>query len=487
MSLSEEFGAAMAQAAQAQVVVVGDLMLDRYIHGSVGRISPEGPVPVFLERETTHRLGGAGNVCDNLTALGVAPHLTAAVGEDDEGAVLADLVANTTSGADLIRRSDVPTTVKTRYVARAQQLMRVDREQAKGLGEADAKALINATQAALPGAALLILSDYAKGVLTDEVAEALIGCALTAAVPIIVDPKSSDFSKYRGATIVTPNLSELRQASGGALDSREEITAAARALVQAHNLGAIAVTLSEDGILIVSADESFSARAVKSDVYDVTGAGDTVVATLAACLAGGLSLSAAAEIAMVSAGIAVTHPGAVSVSTAEIQSALTTMALRPEAKVIRDWNALAETVTRWRAMGQKVGFANGVFDLLHPGHLSLLSQAATACDRLVVAINADESVKRLKGPTRPIQSEDTRARVLSAIEGVDAVTIFAEDTPFEVISVLKPDLLVKGSDYTVDQVVGADIVQANGGQVLLVDLVSGFSTTGTVAKITGDT
>ena len=245
------------------------------------------------------------------------------------------------------------------------------------------------------------------------------------------------------------------------------------------------MTLSENGILIAGPVGDIYRPARKTDVYDVTGAGDAVLATLSACLIGGMTLDDAAEVAMASAGIAVTRIGAVSVPAADVEQALRDTSAKRNSKVVRDWSALAEMVGRWRAANETIGFANGVFDLLHPGHLSLLEQAASHCTKLIVALNSDDSVKRLKGPDRPIQPEDVRARVVSAVEGVAAVTIFGQDTPLELITLLRPDLLVKGSDYTVDQVVGAEVVAENGGAVLLVDLLSGHSTTRTVTQIKG--
>ncbi len=472
----------MQQAAGTRVLCVGDLMLDRYVYGNVERISPEGPVPVFLHRESSDRLGGAGNVCMNLAALGVAPHLNAVVGDDPEGRLLHAMLG-TGLGCDLVTRDDAPTTLKTRYIARGQQVMRIDKEDARALSAQTAQDLIAAARARMKDCDMLILSDYAKGALSGDTARQLIDMARAAGMRTIADPKSEDFGKYRGAFMVTPNLSELHKAAGPTGPDLEAITKAARRLCAAHDIEYIAVTLSENGILIVSQTDEIYQKARKSDVFDVTGAGDAVVAALSACLLGGMTLQDAAEIAMVSAGIAVTRTGAVSVPIADIDLALRSWSHRVESKIVPDRTALAERVRAWRAAGETVGFANGVFDLLHPGHLSLLGQASAACTRLIVALNSDSSVRRLKGPSRPIQSEDIRARIIASIEGVAAVTVFDEDTPLELITAIQPDLLVKGSDYTIDKVVGADVVQARGGAVLLVDLVSGLSTTSTVARI----
>ena len=482
MTLADRLDAALRRAAGARVLVAGDLMLDRYAYGSVRRISPEGPVPVFLQREIKDRLGGAGNVCNNLVALGLAPVLVAAVGDDAEGAALRTLVGGLCE-ADLELAGTVPTTVKTRLIAAAQQVLRFDREGSGRLPGAVGARLVERFRLRVREADLVILSDYDKGVLRGGVAERMIDAAVEAGVAVMVDPKSRDFGRYRGAHSVTPNLSELSAAAGHSLSALDEVAGAARELCARHRIGEIAVTLSERGILIVDGDDEVARPAHETNLFDVTGAGDTVMAALALARLGGLGRADAAEVAMAAAGVAVTRPGAVSVAGAEIVLVLSGAVERGAAKVVRDWDVLSDRVARWRAAGQTVGFANGVFDLVHPGHLSLLEQASAQCDRLIVAVNGDESVRRLKGPSRPIQSETARARVIAAMEGVAAVTVFDQDTPLELITALVPDLLVKGSDYAADQIVGGDVVRAAGGTVLLVDVVGGFSTSNSVAKM----
>lgn len=475
--------AALTAAADTRVLCIGDAILDRYVFGSIGRISPEAPVPVFAMTEQTDRTGGVGNVCRNLDALGVRADLVATRGTDSDGAVLDAQLGLCTRSVSLIERPLVPTTLKTRYIAKNQQVLRVDREEVCALTAIEETTLLARANQLLAGCNVLLLSDYAKGVLTPGVVTALISAARAADITVIVDPKSRDFGLYAGADLLTPNMAELEQAAGRKLSDQADVETACRELMAAHDIRAIAATRSEKGMLLVEASRAIPLVAMAHEVFDVTGAGDTVIAMIAACLSGGMALEDACYAAMVAAGIVVRRPGAAVVTGSEVARAIAGQDHLDRAGKIASIPELQDKIARWRQSGKTVGFANGCFDLLHPGHIGLLTQAAAECDQLIVAINSDASVARLKGPERPLQTSDVRGLVLSALDCVDAVVVFEEDTPFELITALQPDVLIKGSDYTVETVVGADVVQARGGRVALVDLVSGFSTTGTVEKI----
>jgi len=467
------------------VLVVGDLMLDRFVHGRVERISPEAPIPVMhVEREET-MLGGAGNVVRNLKALGAQPAFVSVIGDDAAGQELQAQVANSCGehGHLLLDRSRI-NTIKERHVSAGQQLLRVDRGTTAALSDTMAEALIDATRDALNKAAVLVISDYGKGVLTGRVLQAIIATASERNRPVVVDPKGRDFGRYRGARVVTPNKRELAEASGLPVGDDLAIVAAARKAAVDAGLAAVLATRSEEGMTLLDGERVTHLAAEAREVFDVSGAGDTVVAALAAGLAAGLDLVTAARLANVAAGIVVGKLGTAVVEPGEIAQLLHSRSLmEADHKVATLDGALAMT-ERWRRAGLTVGFTNGCFDLLHPGHVSMLRQAKATADRLVVGLNSDASVKRLKGESRPVQNEVARATVLASLSAVDAVVIFGEDTPLKVIETLRPDSLVKGADYTVDRVVGADLVRSYGGKVHLARLEEGHSTTNTIARLT---
>jgi D-beta-D-heptose 7-phosphate kinase/D-beta-D-heptose 1-phosphate adenosyltransferase len=469
----------------ARVAVAGDVMLDIYVAGSVERISPEAPIPVLRVERESAMPGGAGNVARNVAALGAAARLIGVVGDDDAGRRLGQLIAAETGLTnDLVAERARPTAIKTRYVGGAQQILRADRETVGPLGAALRARLIAAVDAALADCRVLALSDYGKGVLADGVAAELIARAKAAKRPVVVDPKGRDWAPYAGADVVTPNRRELAEAAGEALIDDHAVAAAAKALMARHRLGAVLATLGPEGMLLAHADGSVERfRAEAREVFDVSGAGDTVVAALAALLATGAALADAALIANVAAGIVVGKAGTATAAADEVAMALHRQDLMDaDAKVMTRAQAEAR-VRAWRASRLKIGFTNGCFDLLHPGHVSLLAQAHAACDKLVVGLNSDSSVTRLKGEGRPVQAETARAAVLASLAAVDAVVVFAEDTPIALIEALRPDLLVKGADYAKAQVVGADRVESWGGKVLLAELAPGHSTTATIKKL----
>jgi D-beta-D-heptose 7-phosphate kinase/D-beta-D-heptose 1-phosphate adenosyltransferase len=482
--LASDLGGEVKRLSRASVLVVGDAMLDRYVYGEVSRISPEAPVPILTVTREVAMPGGAGNVVRNLIALGAAAALVSVVGDDQAGSDLTGLVGGQ-QGVEpwLLVQGGRMTTLKTRYISQGQHLIRADREETIALPDKLAERLIRIATDAMAATSITILSDYRKGVLTTEVAQRLIASAKSLGRRVVVDPKGTDYSRYEGADVVTPNRRELAEATGLTLNSESSIVAAAQVLLQRHNFGAVLVTRAQDGMSLVTPTEIRHYPAEAQEVFDVSGAGDTVVATLAAALAVNIPLADAARLANIAAGIVVGKVGTAVARQSDLLSVLTpvTGALR---KVVTP-AAAAEAAERWRSRGYTVGFTNGCFDLLHPGHVHLLEQARAMCDRLIVGMNSDASVKRLKGPTRPAQQEAARAAVLASLASVDLVCMFEEDTPLEILSQIKPDLLVKGADYTVEQVVGAREVESWGGSVALAELLPGHSTTATLARLRG--
>jgi D-beta-D-heptose 7-phosphate kinase/D-beta-D-heptose 1-phosphate adenosyltransferase len=471
--------------ARARVLCVGDLMLDRFVYGAVDRISPEAPVPVCRVTSDAAMLGGVGNVARNLDGLGAAVDLVALVGEDAAAAEI-DALLGALGGvtASLARDSNRQTTVKTRFFGGAQQLLRADRETTGAPRASLAEALLDSAAAGMQQAGVVVLSDYGKGVLDGTAAGALIAAARTAGLSVIVDPKGDDYGRYRGATLVTPNRRELAEASRMPVGTDDEVVAAARAVMADCGIESVLVTRSAEGMTLVSADETHHLPAEAREVFDVSGAGDTVVAAVAAAVATGAALVDAARIANVAAGIVVGKVGTAVAYADDVIGAIHRHDLvEPGEMKVLGLDAATDRVQAWRRQGERVGFTNGCFDLIHPGHVALLAKSRAACDRLVVGLNADVSVKRLKGESRPVQNEAARAAVLASLASVDLVVIFTEDTPIRLIEALRPDVLAKGADYTIDTVVGADIVQGYGGKVLLVDLEPGHSTTATIARM----
>jgi len=471
--------------AGARVLVIGDLMLDRFVTGAVERISPEAPIPVLKVDDETVMLGGAGNVVRNLAALGAHAAFVVVVGADDAATDVGRLV-DALDGIDafLVTASGRRTSIKTRFLAGTQQMLRADRETVAPLAPDHRHAVVEAATKLMENCAVVVLSDYGKGVLDDGVAEELIAAANAAGATVIVDPKGRDYARYRGAGVVTPNRAELAEAAERPVVDAATADAAARILIDTFGFGAVLATLGADGMTLVPANDAPTVLDVEArEVFDVSGAGDTVVAMFAAALAAGAGYGDAAALANVAAGIVVGKVGTAVAYADDVVHALHHQDLSSaEAKVLGLAPAL-DRVETWRRRGLKVGFTNGCFDLLHPGHVSLLAQAREACDRLIVGLNSDASVTRLKGTGRPVQTEAARAAVLASLASVDAVVIFADDTPMALLEALRPDVLVKGADYTVDQVVGAAEVQGWGGRVVLAQLESGHSTTEIISRI----
>jgi D-beta-D-heptose 7-phosphate kinase / D-beta-D-heptose 1-phosphate adenosyltransferase len=469
-----------------KVVVIGDLMLDRYLWGNVQRISPEAPVPVLHLERTTETAGGAANVARNLSALGLDVFLVGVTGNDEgRELLLRELAADGLTTDGVLTASDRKTTVKTRVVGNRQQMIRIDEELAIPLALDDRQHVLAAAIARLPEADALVLSDYAKGVLSEDLCRALIESARAHGLPVLVDPKGADFSGYAGASVVTPNRGELALATGTSAQSLDALLRAAAVLRETLNLELLVLTLSELGMALIEPNGNHQIPAVAREVFDVSGAGDTVIATFAAGLAAGLGHFDTAHLANLAAGVVVGKVGTVPVTAQELLAAISGESALEQAAKICELAAARTQVRRWQADGERVVFTNGCFDLLHVGHVTYLERARSFGHRLVVGLNTDDSVRRLKGPDRPLIGEDDRARVLAALASVDAVVLFDQDTPLELIEQLHPDVLAKGADYREEQVVGAAQVKARGGRVVLVPLVEDKSTTGIIERMNG--
>ena len=470
--------------AGVRVVCIGDAMLDRFVYGEVERTSPEAPIPICRVVHEAAMPGGAGNVVANILALGAGVDFFAVTGDDEAGSELAALLDGREGlSSTIVSETGRQTTIKTRYLAAGQQLLRADRETTAAITPSTAEALYAGAVRALEGAGALVLSDYGKGVLGDDLIAKLIVAARTANRPVVVDPKGNNFARYRGATLVKPNRHELALAARMDAGGDAEIEAAAESIRRSCNVDAVLVTRSADGMTLVSPDGPSHLPAEAREVFDVSGAGDTVVAVLATAIAAGLSLLDAARIANAAAGIVVAKTGTAQAFAEDLAAALRGgNAHLGDAKIMTAKAAL-DRVLDWRRRGLRVGFTNGCFDLIHPGHVSLLAQARGACDRLVVGLNSDSSARKLKGEGRPVQTESARAAVLASLSSVDAVVIFSEQTPIKLIEAVRPEVLVKGADYKRQDVVGAEFVEGHGGEVLLAEIAPGHSTTATLARI----
>jgi len=467
-----------------RILVVGDVMLDHYVRGSVQRVSPEAPALVLQVQDEDWAMGGAGNVAANIASLGGTAVLLGLVGNDSAGTLLREMNFDRSLRIEtrLYCQPGFKTIQKTRFLAQDRHLLRADRESLAMSAEAEA-GLIDSIYDAAAECAAVVISDYAKGVITPAVVSAAVEAAKRRGIPVIADPKRPDFSYYRGCTVLTPNRKELALASGIEADSEQGIAAGME--VALAQFGApIVLTRSEQGISLFQPGAMPVHEPAGSQlVRDVSGAGDTVVAALSLSLAAGESLPKAMSIANIAASVAVAKSGTATVTAEELAGALLVDAepVRREEKL----GTLALAYARreaWRREGLTVGFTNGCFDILHPGHVKLLKAAKAQCDRLIVGLNTDSSVRRLKGPERPVQVEGSRAVVIAALTSVDMVMLFDDDTPMELIQVLRPDVIFKGADYTVDAVVGGAFVRSYGGRVVLVDLEQHQSTSNLIAR-----
>lgn len=482
-----------------RVLVIGDLILDRYTWGNAERVSQEAPVILLKADRREARLGGAANVCNMLRGLEAQVTVAGVVGDDGDGRALAELLRETGVACDcLLVDADRPTTVKERFIGRAanrhpHQILRVDTEISEALAEPIESQLVDWLAARVREFDVVLISDYSKGVCTPGVVATAIAAARRQGVPVVVDPmRGTDYSRYRGATTLTPNRLEAELATRRKIVSPEDAFAAGRELCRDMDLAMAIVTLDRDGMALVwpeatqatenlpPRDQVFPTRA--RAVYDITGAGDMVLATIGVALACGLSPAEAIELGNVTAGLEVERIGVVVIPREEIRAALVAAQTSQRPKVL-ERDALLAALTEDRIAGRRVVFTNGCFDLLHVGHITYLQEAASCGDRLIVAVNSDACVQRLKGPHRPVICERDRAAMLAALECVDYVVLFDEDTPRELLTELRPDVLVKGGTYTVDQIVGHEIVEAYGGRVVAAGMVEGVSTTAIVRSV----
>ena len=454
----------------SSVLVIGDIMLDRYWYGDTGRISPEAPVPVVNVNNTEDRAGGAGNVALNIAVLGCEVTLCGITGDDEAAQSLEEILQHQKVNCHFEKRSNQQTITKLRLMSRSQQLLRADFEKdfslTNGLN-------IEALSKLIEQHDVVVLSDYGKGTLADP--QPIIQAALVSNKPVIVDPKGSDSTKYRQSTLITPNQSEFDTIAGKA-SSEEDFFERGRKTRHSLNINSLLVTRSEKGMALFSANqEPYLQPTQAREVYDVTGAGDTVVATLASSIAAGTSITEAVQIANLAAGVVVGKLGTATVTPQELSYAM--LQQQPLQQGVTTELELTELLKQAKASGEKVVMTNGCFDILHSGHVTYLKQAAQLGDRLIVAVNSDDSVSRLKGPSRPINPSQQRMEVLAELSSVDWVVEFTEDTPQRLIEALQPNILVKGGDYKVEEIAGSESVLANGGDVIILDFVDGVSTT----------
>lgn len=476
---------------RSRVLVVGDLMLDCYYWGNVGRISPEAPVPVVKVNEKTYRLGGAGNVAANLSGLGCGAAVIGLIGQDAASGRLRDLLADFQIEDHCIADPDKPTTTKTRIMASKQQVVRLDEEDGSDIGKETADRIFSETVKLIPHVQAVILSDYGKGMFASfDFVQAIIQACNKAEVPVFIDPKGRDWNRYAGATCITPNTVELELVAGAPVGAEEDLIPVAREIRERLLLDWLLVTRGPRGMALFGDDAAPTMIAARArEVFDVSGAGDTVIATLAAVAGAGFPFAEAASVANTAAGIVVGKLGTERVRLSELEQALTEETERKPASTLWKVADIEEATSRlswWRQTDQRIVFTNGCFDLLHPGHVSLLHQARHLGDRLIVGLNTDASIQRLKGAQRPILPGPDRAAILSALEDVDMVVFFDEDTPLALIDALRPDILVKGADYRVEDVVGREVVESYGGQVCLVEILQGYSTTAITRKLSGN-
>lgn len=471
-----------------RVLCVGDLVIDQFVYGETRRVSREAPVPILDEKRRETMLGAAGNVIRNVVALGGKPSLVSVVGDDAEGELAARLL--TAEGVDpsgLVTVAGGRTGTKTRFVCNGHQMLCVDRDPIGHLSDTDRALLLHRIRDAAGQADIAILSDYGRGLVSRELAQGLVKACDAAGIRLCVDPRGKDYTRYDGAFIIKPNALELSEETG--IDVRDDESAERAldaAITRLDRTQAIIVTRSSSGMTVRGRDGR--ARHVRSrprQVYDVSGAGDTAISMLSLALSAGAGLDAAMRAADRAAGVAVGKVGTATVSAAEILDAERAQGFEDARTKLLTASAAAQTAARWRAHGLKIGLTNGCFDILHPGHVSLLRQARAQCDRLIVALNSDESVKRLKGEGRPVNHEFARATVLASLASVDRVVLFGEDTPAALIEAIAPDLYFKGADYTVEQLrpLGGDAVERHGGQIRLIPIEEGHSTTSTLARL----
>lgn len=470
-----------------RVLVVGDLILDQTYAGSVERISPEAPIPVVKVESRSEGLGGAGNVAHNLSRLGCRVVLAGAVGRDEEGALLKSLLARKGIECDSLIETDRPTTRKVRIVSGRQQMIRLDFERAEPIESGREEELFAGMGRSLEkGVGAVVLSDYGKGVCTSGLCRRVIEFCRKRKIPVAVDPKGPDWDRYRGCTLVTPNLKELGEAARRNIPNEDrEIEDAARELLARFGVDNILVTRSDRGMTLVSGERVTHEKALAKEVFDVSGAGDTVVAVVAAFLASGASLADAAIAANRAAGFVVGKAGTYAIGREELLAELRKDPFSDSLSKVVPLEQAQSQVRAWKADGKRVVFTNGCFDVLHAGHVYCLEKARALGDRLVVGLNSDSSIRRIKGPDRPVNAEPFRAKLVAALSPVDLVVVFEEETPLNLIQALEPDVLVKGGDYQAEGIVGAAETVSRGGKVVVIPRFGDLSTTGILRSFSG--
>lgn len=470
-----------------RVACVGDLMVDRFVYGTVSRVSPEAPIPVLARSRELKMLGGAGNVARNIAALGGSVALVGLIGGDAEGHEALRLVGEEEPAIEgyLVTDADRPTTLKTRFVSSGQQLLRVDLEESRAVTGDVEQRLIRTLKDAARGAGVVLISDYGKGVVTDAVIAAAHDVAAETGAKVIVDSKARSFARYGDIDLVKPNASELGYATDMPTETDAELEAAIARALDLWSAKGVLVTRAAKGVSLgLRGQPVRHFRTVPREVFDASGAGDTALAALGLAIAAGVEIETAIAFAQLASGVAVGKAGTATVGPDELMDAvLSAHTAQVEGKVATP-RRMAEEVARWRDQGLKVGFTNGCFDILHKGHVAYLAQARTWCDRLIVGVNSDASVRALKGEGRPVNDLESRALVLAGLRSVDLVAPFDEATPLKLIEVARPDVLIKGADYAEDQVVGGDLVKSWGGEVKLAEIVDGYSTSAAIARMT---
>lgn len=492
MSVPHNYNQLVQQFRNAKVLCIGDLMLDTFNHGTVTRISPERPVPVFRPGRLLHVPGGAGNVASNVVALGAQCSLIGCVGNDEASVILQSLLNHSNMSLQLVALDEYTTTHKVRFTAGTQHLLRLDEEHQQAIPENAHQRIRSLVEECIISYDVLVLSDYAKGVFDPSLVSGLIAIAKSKDIPVIVDPKGSDLNRYSGATLITPNTHEAEVLTGIQIESDLDAEEAGVKLLSQGNFDAVLITRGSRGMTLCTTGSPpihFENGAI--EVFDVVGAGDTVVATLACATAANASTCDAANFANIAAGIVVGKRDTATVSAQELITRIDQLYTQSESprrntsRLLSNENDLIDLVRQRRLSGQRIGFTNGVFDIVHPGHVSILRFARDCCDMLIVAINSDVSVRLLnKGPDRPINSALDRASVISAFEMVDALIIFDDRTPLRLIQLICPDVLIKGADYSVENVVGSEFVLAYGGEVRLAPIEDGKSTSNIINRLT---
>ncbi len=462
-------------------LVIGDLMLDQYIFGEVDRISPEAPVPIIKKNKHQNRIGGAGNVALNLQGLGIKALLVGNIGNDDNGKILSNLIKKNNLSIKGLIKENGPTTTKTRVMARHHQIVRIDEELIScGPNEANIKKIIKYINSDL---SCIVISDYNKGFLSASFLKKIIQQANRKKIPVLIDPKGNDVAKYSGATIITPNKKEAMELTGLKNFDKDTLNTALKKISKNYKINSIAMTQGEDGISHITQKKIDNYPTSKSkQVYDVSGAGDTVIATLASCLMEKLDLSDSFKLANLAAGIVISKLGTVPIKGEELLDELESNFNGQKNKIF-SLNELLPKITGLRAKGRTIGFTNGCFDILHSGHVTYLEMAKSQVDYLILGLNSDSSIKTIKGKNRPIIGETDRARVLCALESIDAVIIFNESTPIKLIKEIQPDVLIKGNDYTPQSVVGAKEIKKWKGKLYLVPLLKGKSSSKIISKM----